>query len=1053
MSNQPHSKISPARWICGSLLSLFLCAPWTAAIADDAKIDFALQVKGLLSDRCFLCHGPDVGTRQANLRLDSAAGLTAPLESDNSAAAVVPGQPERSELIHRIFTDDPDLKMPPVDSGLGLNAEEKALLKKWVADGAVWQGHWSYEPIVAGPVPEVQNAEWCRNEIDRFIVARHERDGLPQNSMATKERLIRRATFDLTGLPPTLEEIDAFLADQSPEAFERVVDRLLQSEQFGERMTADWLDTARYSDTYGYQVDRDRFVWPWRDWVIQAFNSNLPYDRFIIEQLAGDLLPQATQDQILATTFNRLHPQKVEGGSVPEEFRIEYVADRAQTAATAFMGLTFECARCHDHKYDPITQREYFELFAFFNNIDEAGLYSFFTSSVPTPTLNLPTEAQRQQLESAKQAVEKAETEFAELRKQLADAERQKQVLEAFLQHTAKTPIDPAALPGQVQVLDFDSGAFSANSLVAGVHGKAVQLTGDHGVNVPVGNFARWQPFSVAAWIQTPKAFERSVVFHRSRAWTDAASRGYELLIEEGHLSAALIHFWPGNAIRIRTVQPLPVKQWQHVVMTWDGSSAAAGLHLWLNGQRVETQIVRDQLTRNITGGGGDNITIGERFRDSGFAGGLVDDFRVFDRQLTALEVQHVFDRKTLTDALAAVANSEDVGRVSPELLEFAAAIADPDYLAKRQALQTAREALCKQQDAVQEIMVMRDRPQPRQTHVLHRGEYNAPAEKVSAAVPDWLLPMDSATPRNRLGLATWLTSPEHPLTARVAVNRFWQMCFGQGLVRTPEDFGSQGSQPSHPKLLDWLAHDFKTHNWDVKRLLKQILMSATWQQSSVATAELRQRDPENLLLTRAPVYRLSAEMLRDNALAVSGLLKTDIGGPPARPYELAAAFKPSKPDAGAGLYRRSLYTYWKRTSPAPMMMTLDAAKRDVCRVKRESTASPLQSLVVMNGPQFVEAARMLAQRLMNQHSGDSSRILTDMFRLLTSRQPTADETATLQQLYEVQRQHFMQNSEAASQYLAVGESKATSDSPADLAALASVANALLAYDESLMKR
>jgi hypothetical protein len=625
--------------------------------------------------------------------------------------------------------------------------------------------------------------------------------------------------------------------------------------------------------------------------------------------------------------------------------------------------------------------------------------------------------------------------------------------LEAFLQHTAKTPIDPAALPNQVQMMDFDSGTFSANSLVDGVHGKALELTGDHGVNVPAGNFARWQPFSVAAWIQAPKAFERSVVFHRSRAWTDAASRGYELLIEDGHLSAALIHFWPGNAIRIRTVQPLPTKQWQHVVMTWDGSSSASGLHLWLNGQRVETQIVRDQLTRNITGGGGDNITIGERFRDSGFAGGLVDDFRVFDRQLTALEVQHLFDRKTLTDALAAVTNSEAVTRVSPELTEFAAAIADAEHIAKRQALQTAREALCKQQDALKEIMVMRERPQPRQTHVLHRGEYNAPAEKVSAAVPDWLLPMDSGTQRNRLGLATWLTSPEHPLTARVAVNRFWQMCFGQGLVRTPEDFGSQGSQPSHPKLLDWLAHDFKTHNWDVKRLLKQILMSATYQQSSSATAELRQRDPENLLLTRAPVYRLSAEMLRDNALAVSGLLGNKIGGPPAKPYELAAAFKPSKPDAGPGLYRRSLYTYWKRTSPAPMMMTLDAAKRDVCRVKRESTASPLQSLVVMNGPQFVEAARVLAQRLLDQHPQNEKNIITDMFRLLTSRQPSDEEAATLQQLYDQQLQHFQQNAQAAAQYLAVGESKTATENPAQLAALASVANALLAYDESLMKR
>ncbi|MEZ6132489.1 MAG: DUF1553 domain-containing protein [Planctomycetaceae bacterium] len=1025
-------------------LAIVVCLFSSSISADEAQLDFALHVKGLLSDRCVLCHGPDATTREADLRLDSEADIKGPLQSDASRSAVVPGRPQDSELIRRILSDDPDIKMPPPTSGLSLNADEKHLLQQWVADGAGWQGHWAFEPIVKPPVPDVGNIDWCRNAIDRFIVARQEQNGLAQNEMATKERLIRRATFDLTGLPPSLEHIDAFLADESPGAFEAVIDRLLSSEQFGERMTADWLDVARYSDTYGYQVDRDRFVWPWRDWVIKAFNNNMPYNRFITEQLAGDLLPNATRDQILATTFNRLHPQKVEGGSVPEEFRVEYVADRTQTTATAFLGLTFECARCHDHKYDPMTQKEYYQLYSFFNNIDEAGLYSYFTSSVPTPTLALPTESQEQQLAAARTDVATAEAALAKVQRRLHDEARRDAVMAAFRKQ--EQPADGKELPGQVAILAFDEGQYSANTLVDSPKGRAVQLTGDHGIDVKVGNFARWQPFTIATWMKSPKAFERSVVFHRSRAWTDAGSRGYELLIEDGRLSAALIHFWPGNAIRIQSVTPLPIDQWVHVTMTYDGSSSAAGLKLWLNGEAFATTVVRDNLTRNITGGGGDTITIGERFRDIGFARGLIDDFRVFERELTPVEIRHTFNGTALTESLAAA-------EPSPELVQFAAVVADAEYQQQLQNVQTAREALCRLQDSVQEIMVMKDHDTRRTTHVLNRGAYDAPGEEVSAQIPAWLLPMDESVPRNRLGLAQWLTSPQHPLTARVAVNRFWQMCFGHGLVRSPEDFGSQGMPPSHPRLLDWLAADFRDHHWDVKRFLKQILMSATYQQSSRATADQLRIDPENAFLSHAPVFRLSAEMLRDNALAVSGLLQRQIGGPPVHPYELSASFKPSTPDKGPGLYRRSLYTYWKRTAPAPMMMTLDASARDVCRVKRERTASPLQSLVVMNSPQFVEAARALSQRLIDQHGDDDDAIVSDMFRLLTSRRPADSEQSILRNLYTAQRSHFDHHPDAAAEYLGVGATPISTNQPGRLAAFCSVANALLAFDECLMKR
>ena len=1035
------------------LTTTLLFANSAIGLSDESPVDFATEIKPLLSDRCFLCHGPDAETRQADLRLDSVTGIKAPLSSDATLHAVVAGNPDASQLVARILSDDPDAQMPPPDSGLALNEREKSLLRRWVAEGAEWKGHWAFEPITSPEVPDVHPENQRYNAIDRFILNKLESRGMQQNGAASKERLIRRATFDITGLPPTLAEIDAFLADERPQAFEAVIDRLLALPQYGERMASDWLDVARYSDTYGYQVDRDRFVWPWRDWVVRAFNENKPYDEFIVEQLAGDLLPNATRDQILATTFNRLHPQKVEGGSVPEEFRVEYVADRAQTTATAFMGLTMECCRCHDHKYDPLSQREYYQFYAFFNNIDEAGLYSYFTDSVPTPTLRLPNEQQQAELEKRQMDVDAAAVHLQNLNSAIQNTDRGQQTLGLLFQEIASRLKDSAALiPGEIAKFDFETGSFGANKIIEGRDGKVVQLTGDHGIDVKVGNFPRWQPFSITTWMKTPKAFERSVVFHRSRAWTDAGSRGYELLIEDGHLSTALIHFWPGNAIGIRSVEPIPVSEWIHVALTYDGSSLASGLKLFLNGRQLPTEIVRDNLYKNITGGGGDNITIGERFRDIGFAGGQVDDFRVFDRRLTDIEIGQVFDGRRLANLLT-IAPESWTDQQRTLLRDYAAATTDQEFKARLSDLQAAREALFRQQDGLQEIMVMQERPSPRKSWILARGAYDAHADEVFAEVPAALPSMPAGEAGNRLGLARWLTSNEHPLTARVAVNRLWQMLFGHGLVRTPEDFGSQGMVPSHPRLLDWLAADFRDHGWDVKRTLKQIMMSATYQQGSQTSEEVFRLDPANIWLARFPVYRLPAEMLRDNALYTSGLLQQQMGGPSVRPYELAASFKPSTPDKGAGLYRRSLYTYWKRTAPAPVMMTLDASSRDVCRVTRERTASPLQALVVMNGPQFVEASRVLADRLIKQHANNDEMILTDMFRMLTGRRPATSESEVLMKLMMEQQAHFTNNPDSAAAYLTVGESRIETDAPARLAAWASVANALYAFDECMIRR
>ncbi len=1017
--------------------------------ADD--VSFRRDVLPVLSDRCFTCHGPDAAQRATELRLDD--------ETSTKKLAVVPGKPQQSELIRRITSDDPDERMPPADAPEQLTPDEIELLRRWIAQGARWEQHWAFEPPANPPIPTIQDesaTHRIRNPIDAFILQRLQSAGLTFAPEATREQWIRRVSLDLTGLPPTLAEIDAFLQDDEPGAFERVVDRLLASEAYGERMAADWLDVARYSDTYGYQVDRDRHVWPWRDWVVRAFNANMPYDRFITEQLAGDLLPDASDDQILATTFNRLHPQKVEGGSVPEEFRIEYVADRTQTFGTAFLGLTLECCRCHDHKYDPLSQQEYYQFSAFFDNIDEAGLYSYFTPSVPTPTLALTNDVTKQRLAQLKREVAAAEAQLQQVAesRQAAFKQWQDDLPAAAPVATVKdedtaAPEDAAKtlIPGQIAALDFESGVGGGNRQVPGRFGKAVRLSGDDGIGLKVGNFRRFEPFSVSLWLNTPDVKERAVIFHRSRAWTDAGSRGYQLLIEDGRLSASLIHFWPGNAIRVRTTEPITPRQWQHVVVTWDGSSRADGLTIHLNGEPAQCEVVRDHLHKQITGGGGDNITIGERFRDRGFTGGLVDEFQVFDRELTPLEVAQLFDRHSLEAALQGEAGA-DATHSQDQFLRYWLSAIDAEYQQALKALRARREALCKLQDSLQEIMVMREMDTPRATYRLNRGAYDARAEQVDADTPDSLPPFPENVPRNRLGLAKWLTTPDHPLTSRVAVNRLWQSVFGQGLVRTPEDFGRQGQRPTHPELLDWLARDFVTHDWDVKRLLKQIVLSGTYRQSSIASPVAQQRDPRNLLLSRSPSHRLPAEMLRDQALAASGLLVRRIGGAPARPYEVEVSFKPVKRQAGEGLYRRSLYTYWKRTGPAPVMMILDASKRDVCRMRREQTSTPLEAFVLMNGPQFVEAARVLSEKLMKEQQDDDPPLET-LFRTLTSRRPSEAELEILADLYQSQLAYFEKDPGRAAAYLKTGDRAADPKlNPHQLAALSAVANALLSFDE-----
>ena len=1006
------------------------------AFSAEKKIDFNRDVRPIISDKCFKCHGPDSANQKSDFRIDSLENATADLDG---VKGVVPGNLKESEVHWRIRSDDPDDMMPTPKSKMSLTDEEKDILDKWIEQGGEFAKHWSLNelPDKIAP-PKLEENEWERNEIDAFILAKLKEEKLEPSIETSKEKWIRRVAFDLTGLPPSLAEIDAFLDDQSTDAFEKVVDRLLKTGAYAERMTSEWLDVARYSDTYGFQVDRNREVWPWRDWVINAFRENKTYDQFMIEQVAGDLLPNATRDQILATTFNRLHSQKVEGGSVPEEFRIEYIADRVHTFGTAFLGLTMECTRCHDHKYDPLTQKDYYSMSAFFSNIDESGLYSFFTPSVPTPTLELPTEAQ-----------EKALTEAL---KSISDLEAKKP------QSPAK--IDPTDIQiskeGQIVHLDFESNKGNKfpnsadgekpastkpnNIIVPGKFGNGVKLTGDDAVNLPKGvaNFTRDQPFSVALWMQTPNKKERAVVFRRSKAWHDAASRGYELLIENGKLSVALVHFEPGNSIRIRTKNEIPISEWQHVTMNYDGSSQAAGLQIFVNGKLADTEIVRDNLSREIIGGGDEFIGLGQRMRDNGFKNGLVDEFYVFDRQLSDREIEKL--------AAPNKAVKSD--------LEHYFLTKNENAKRWRAELKTAREKRSAAQKGIKEIMVMRDKAGPSEAYILERGLRSSRVQKVTSATPEALPPLPDPKNADRLDLANWLTDPNHPLTARVAVNRYWQMMFGRGLVSTPEDFGSQGKPPSHPDLLDWLSRDFVKNGWDLHHLLKKMALSATYRQISDVTSDLRERDPENIFLARSPSGKIAAEMIRDNALAVSGLLTKKIGGPSVNPYDLEASFKPSKRSKGESLYRRSVYTFWKRTGPSPVMMTLDASKREVCRVNREETTSPLQSLVLLNGPQFVEAARVGAQNLIAKHGDDDTAILTGAFRQFTSRRPDDREFEILQSLLSEQLEAFKAAPAKATEFLKTGDTKTEKiENAPRLAAINVLVSTLMNFDESITKR
>ena len=1030
-------------------------------------VQFNRDIRPILSENCFTCHGPDKSHRTTVFHFDVEESAKQALGPDHFA--IFPGDLTKSAMIQRVSEQDERRRMPPVSTGHKLSERQIALLKEWIMQGAKWEKQWAFIPPMRPDLPKVANASWVRNPIDRFVLSRLEQVGLKPSPEADRATLLRRVTLDLIGKGPTPAELDAFLADKSPNAYEKVVDRLLQSPHYGERMALPWLDAARYADTDGYQIDNERFMWRWRDWVIDAFNRNMPYDEFTIEQLAGDLLPNPTLDQRIATGFNRNGRTNVEGGIVPAEFSAEYVAERVATTSSVFMGVTIGCARCHDHKYDPFTQKEFYQLFAYFNNVPELGRSRRGNTD---PYIKAPTLEQQAELKKLDDKIALAIARFAALRPLLESSEAEwlksleggqsKQwapsndlavyyPLDGNLQGTA-TPDKEGAVPpvpawkGQEQ---FSNGLL----------GKAASFDGKNFIDSGnVGSFDDSSKVTLGAWIY-PTAPNGAIL---SKTPDIPEEHGYILELKDGKVFFNAGSRWIDHNIRIETEKPIELNRWHHVMVTYDGNRAARGVTLFVDGAPQAVKVLMDIFNESprvsdpfrIGGGGGSE----NRFH------GLIDEVRVYNTNLSAEDVRILSVSKSLNE-LAGIAPAQRTQAESDKIRRaFLASNAAPARV--RDAFREwtkLREQRAKFYESVPTVMVMEEMPTPRQTHLLLRGAYDAPGELVTPGVPAILSPMPSDFPKNRLGLAKWLVTPSNPLTARVAVNRFWQMYFGTGIVKTVDDFGSQGDLPSHPKLLDWLASEFMGTGWNVKAMQRLIVTSATYRQSSKATPELVEKDPDNRLLARGARFRMPAETVRDQALSISGLLVEKIGGPSVKPYQpdrLWADLAQSGlgrlvyvQDHGDNLYRRSMYNFWKRTVPPPSLSNFDAPSRESCILQRGFTNSPLQALDLMNDVTYLEAARVLAERVIKEGGTTPESRISFAFLLATGRRPSAEQVRILSGSLRYALDKYGSQPEKAAEYLKVGEY--TRDPKLDakeLAAYTTVASLILNLDETITK-
>lgn len=1035
------------------------------------KLDFNIHVKPILSDKCYLCHGPDKANQKAGLRLDMAESAYGALPEHPGLVAIKPGKLSKSEVVRRILSEEEAVRMPTPESNLQLTAHEKATIIKWIEDGAVYKPHWAFIKPVLPKVPDLASS-WGNNPIDHFVLKKLEQQNLSPTKEANKAGLLRRLSFDLTGLPPTPEEIAAFLADDSTDAYEKQVDRLLASPHYGEKMATDWLDLARYADTHGYSVDRYRDMSPWRDWVIQAFNENKSYEEFATWQIAGDLLPNATKEQQLATAFNRLHPQNMEGGIIEEEFRVEYVLDRTNTTGLALMALTVSCARCHDHKYDPISQKEYYEMSSFYNNVNEAGQISY-NNAMPVPNMLWTDEEQDaliemleklsdDALENAQKVAKKEEPQFQNW---LSSARYQQASSSIFTSGLlAYFTFDNQLLTNQIDGKKGKMSRSSSNNEIPNfAKGKSkggLLLNGDTWFDcAKVGVFSRSQPFSIGLWVNIPETVKEGVIFHKGSGAALYNYKGLHLAIKNNQLELLMAHTAPDNAI-IEYAPNIPRKEWVHLAVTYDGSSKAAGYKLFMNGKEVITEVKVDNLYKDIVFngnviGGEPGIQIGARWRGQGIGDASIDEVMIFKRALSDLEILQIGDQSAF-EVLLKTPSDQLTDDQRQQLYDYYLATESTAYQAALASLQEQRKIYSDSIETIPEIMIMKELEEPRPSYILDRGVYDAKGEQVFPNTPSAVLPWKSEYPSNRLGLVQWVFDDDHPLTARVAVNRYWQNYFGRGLVNTTEDFGNQGELPSHPELLDWLAIQFRESGWDVKALQKMIVMSATYRQDSYTSPEMRELDPHNIFLARGPVQRLSSEMVRDQALFASGLMVKKIGGKSVKPYQPAGLWAMSgsqyKRDSGDDLYRRSLYTILKRAVPNPTLATFDQPDRSECTVKRQKTNTPLQALVLLNDPTFVEASRALGEVMSKKETLQAG--IIDVYIRLTAQKPSEEELRLLQELHQQEYEKFLNTPEKMKGWLEVGEYRP--DSGIDhslLAANTVVASVIMNSDASITKR
>ncbi|MFN0054130.1 MAG: DUF1553 domain-containing protein [Planctomycetales bacterium] len=1041
-------------------LRFLVCCVVAAAVtqgrADQGArpIKFNRHIRPILADKCFRCHGPDPATRQADLRLDDPQAALAP---KTPKPVIRAGHPEESLLIERIASPDPDLRMPPADSGLTLSPGEIDRLRQWIAAGAEYQPHWAFIPPRAGQTPAVVQAAWMRNPIDRHVLARLEAEGLSPSPEASRETLLRRVTLDLTGLPPTEEELDAFLADDSPGAWDRVVDGLLGSPRYGEQMAVPWLDAARYSDTDGYFTDAERKMWRWRDGLIRALNANQSFDQFTVEQLAGDLLPEPTLEQQVASGFHRNYMMNNETGIIDEEFRLEYVADRTDTTGAVWLGLTLGCARCHDHKYDPISQREYYQIFACFNNLPEKGL--IYSEVAPEPSLTLVTEEERAARETLRQERTACEQQFAVHEPALVTALAEEEAQSLTVTTPTKSPrvtfLFDKDLCGTGIAL-VEGSAVGPIRHKDGFLGSALEFDGSQQVAIPASAAGEVNgPWTISLWIR-PLAQSGATI--TASGTPDAPFRGLRVGLQRLHVSVELVADPDKSLVSVVALEPLVAGRWQHVAIVHDGLRRAGGIGVFVDGLPQAVRVHADGLSGQVPSG--HPWRVGGFFQEPGL-NGRIDELRLYSENLSAQEAADRHGEELVQAIRHTAADKRSAAQKQQLMGDYIRRRGSEELRALWQRLSELRRREAGLDAQVHTTLVMREMQPPRSTFILQRGQYDKPGDQVSPGALRILPPWPTGEPSNRLGLARWLVTPGHPLTSRVAVNRWWQQFFGEGLVRTTGDFGVQGEWPSHPELLDWLALRFEATGWDVKALHRLIVTSATYRQSSACSPALRERDPDNRLLARGPRNRLSAEAIRDQALAVGGLLVEELGGRSVKPWQPpglweAVSYNAEQsyvPDRGRGQYRRSLYTFWKRQAPPPAMLSFDGPTRETCLVKRSRTNTPLQALVLQNDPAFLEASRGLAAHLLETESQSDQRRMQRACRSVLGRVPDADELARLLALLAAQRQDYDADPRATQGVLSVGDFRPRAGlNVAELAAWTTVISVLLNLDEAVTR-